>query len=58
MESTRSRGDRYALSALRNKRAAIASSTEQKKVRLLARNQWMIEIDINDTAGLWDMMIG
>ena len=45
MESTRSRGDRYALSALRNKRASLASEIVQLKRQLRHRKESLGHVD-------------
>lgn len=45
MESTRSRGDRYALSALRNKRAALASDIVQLERKLRHCRESLVHVD-------------
>lgn len=45
MENTRSRGDRYALSALRNKRAAIASDIMQTERKLQHLRSSLVHVD-------------
>jgi hypothetical protein len=45
MEGTRSRGDRYALSALRNKRASLASELVQLKRQLRHKEEMLGHVD-------------
>ena len=45
MESTRSRGDRYALSALRNTRASLASELVQLKRQLRHKKEALGHVD-------------
>ena len=45
MESTRSRGDRYALSALRNKRASLASDIVQLERKLRHCRESLVHVD-------------
>lgn len=45
METTRSRGDRYALSALRNKRATLASDIVQLERKLRHCRESLVHVD-------------